>query len=93
MVLFSSVKAARWLMSSRSSGVFALELIRGGGGGRCRLGRADLHPRVGVLHVIDGVLRVLLDGEIEVKFHLGVGLAHIEEEARGVHRHLVEQVG
>ena len=47
---------------------------------------------VGVLHIVDGILAVLPDGEAQVKLHLGVGLG-VEEPAGGVHGDLVQQVG
>ena len=42
--------------------------------------------------IVDGVLAVLAHGEAEVEVHLRVGLG-VEEPARGVARHLVEQIG
>ena len=48
---------------------------------------------MGVLDVIKRVFRILLDRQIEVELHLGLGRAGIEEEARRVDRDLVEQVG
>ena len=56
----------------------------------CAQDAAD--ARVRVLDVVNRVLRVLLDREVEVEVEQGVGLAHVEEEAGGVDRHLVEQV-
>ena len=50
------------------------------------------NSRVGVLAVVNGVLRILGDGEIEVELHLRCGLAEIEEETHRVYRYLFEQV-
>ena len=47
--------------------------------------------RVGVLHVVDGVLAVLAHGEAEVEVHLRVG-AGVEEPARRIDGYLVEQI-
>ena len=45
-----------------------------------------------VLDVVDGILTVLLDGKVKVKIHLGGGFTGVEDEARAVYGHLVEQV-
>ena len=50
------------------------------------------NSRVGVLAVVNGVLRVLGYCEIEVELHLRCGLAEIEEETHRVYRYLFEQV-
>ena len=50
------------------------------------------NSRVGVLAIVNRVLRILGDGEIEVELHLRCGLAEIEEETHRVYRYLFEQV-
>jgi len=50
------------------------------------------NSRMGVLAVVNGVMRILGDGEIEVELNVRCGLAEIEEETLRVHRYLFEQV-
>ena len=51
--------------------------------------RAD--ARVRILNVINGVLAVLTDGEVEVKFKVCIGLC-VKEEAAGIYADLVHKV-
>ena len=50
------------------------------------------HPRVRVLHVVDRVLLALLAGQVEVEVERRLVAALHQEEARGVHADVVEQV-
>lgn len=52
--------------------------------------RAD--TRVRVLHIVERVVRILLDRKVKVELHLGLCRARVEEEARRIDRDLVEQV-
>ena len=44
-------------------------------------------PDMGILDVIDGVLRGLLLRELEVKFERRIGISHEEEKPGGIHPH------
>ena len=59
---------------------------------RLKVAQNGADARVGVLDVVDGVLAVLLDRKVEVKVHLGGRLACVEDEARAVDGHLVQQI-
>ena len=57
-----------------------------------RLAQNRRDPRVGVLHVVHGVVLRLLTRQLQVEVYAGVVAARDQEPARGVHADVVDQV-
>ncbi|MPM67235.1 hypothetical protein SDC9_114156 [bioreactor metagenome] len=68
--------------------------VDGGGGDALLLQGPQnaANARVGILHVINGVVAVLAHGKVKVKQNLRAGFALVKHKARAVHRHIVQQV-